>query len=280
MQLEKKKTNVFAGLGFNDDEDSDDLAMKVNQTKTQKKKVERQISEKVKVGPKPSAAKLAEGGFDVTTKGRAPAQAPQRGGGEGRGRGGRGGRGGEGRGRGGADRGRGGADGVQRRPRTAAPRLDADGNPIKQKEHKPFTGKAREDAHPFDKKSGTGRGRRPFDKKEGHGKFNTGDKEHVAYKKKGDDGEEVAVEEVKEAKVEAPVPEPEMEIIGYSMDEFMAGKKMVGKKESRAAEGVKGAKVQANDSVKVHQETVQQNKYAKDTLATTTDVNNNLMGFG
>lgn len=73
MQLEKKKTNVFAGLGFNDDEDSDDLAMKVNQNKTQKKKVERQITEKVKVGPKPSAAKLAEDGFGVTVAGRAPA---------------------------------------------------------------------------------------------------------------------------------------------------------------------------------------------------------------
>jgi hypothetical protein len=226
--MQKQNTNNrFAGLDFGDD--SDDMEQKVQQTKTQKKKEERKITEKVVAKPmqKVNASKMAEGGFEVEVAGRQQnTQRGGRGGFEGRGRGGegrgRGGRGGEGRG----GRGRGGADGqAERRPRTAqAPKLDADGNPIKQKEHKKFEGKPRQEEHPFDRRSGTGRGRRPVDKKEGHGKFNTGDKEHVAYKKKGETGEDApAEEEVKEAKVEAPVPEPEMEIIGFSLDEFMAG---------------------------------------------------------
>ena len=122
--MQKQGTNRFAGVDFGDD--SDDLDMKVQQTKTQKKKEERKITEKVaSKAPKVNATKMAEGGFEVQTDqrgGNAPARG--RGGGD-RGRGGadrgRGGRGG---------RGRGGADGERQRPRTAAPRLDADGNPI------------------------------------------------------------------------------------------------------------------------------------------------------
>jgi len=230
---------------------------------------------------------MAEGGFEVQT-GERQAPARGRGGGEYRGRGG-GDRGRGGRGRGGADgenrgrgggRGRGGADGDRQRPRTAAPpRLDADGNPIKQKEHKPYEGKPRQEGtHPFDRKSGAGRGRKPEDKKGGHGRFNDGDKEHVAYKKKGAEGEEEVKEEVKPVKVREP--SPEMEIIGYTLDEAMAGSTFSKKKDARKAEGIKGAKTQAYDNQKEHQSTIQQNSYAKDTVAVTADVNNVYLGFG
>jgi hypothetical protein len=106
--------NRFAGAAF---DDSDDEPAKVTVTKTQKKKEERKITERpVKV----NTSKMAEGGFEVTDAGRAPA----RGGRGGDSRGGRGGRGrgGDGEGRGGRGRGD--------RPRTAAVRTDADGNPI------------------------------------------------------------------------------------------------------------------------------------------------------
>jgi len=43
--MQTQKTNRFAGVDFGDD--SDDLDMKVMQTKTQKKKEERKITEKV-----------------------------------------------------------------------------------------------------------------------------------------------------------------------------------------------------------------------------------------
>jgi hypothetical protein len=218
--------NRFAGAAF---DDSDDEPAKVVVNKTQKKKEERKIAAPVKI----NASKMAEGGFEVTETNRAPT------------RGGRGGamRGGDRGGRGGDRGGRGRGD----RPRTAAPRLDADGNPIRQerKERQPFRGKPREEAHPYDRKSGTGRGRRPEDKREGHGKFNTGDKETVTYKQKGtvgEDGEEAPVEEKKVAEPEPVVVE--METIGYSMEEYLANKMFKGKKEARNAEGVKGAKVE------------------------------------
>jgi hypothetical protein len=193
---------------------------------------------------------MAEGGFEVTDAGRAPATRGGKDAARGGERGGRGGRGGE---RGG--RGRGGD-----RPKTAIVRTDADGNPLAdtRKERQPFRGKPREEGHPFDRRSGTGRGRRPEDKRDGHGKFNTGDKETVTYKQKKSVPEEAPAETPVEAPVEekkVPEPEPvvEMETIGYSMEEYLANKNFKGKKEARAAEGIKGAKVAANDAAKEKQ---------------------------
>jgi len=71
-----------------------------------------------------------------------------------------------------------------------------------------------------------------------------------------------------------------MEVIGFSLDEFMAGTSMTSKKEARKTEGIKGIKTQQGLADKEKQTTVQQNKYAKDTLAKTADVNNVYLGFG
>ena len=50
-----------------------------------------------------------------------------------------------------------------------------------------YSGKPREDYHPYDRKSGTGRGREV--KREGHGKGNWGSYKQV-YKKKGESAEQ------------------------------------------------------------------------------------------
>lgn len=166
---------------------------------------------------------MEAGGFEVVSN--QPTQEPKRGGKAAASRGGAYPRGG-----------RGGAKAV---------RTDADGNKIgggnNNKERRPFTGKAREDAHPMDRRSGTGRGRRPQNKKDGHGRGNVGQRDDVAYKKKSEEtpaeGEEKPKEEVKEEKKEE---EPKVivkeEIIGVSMDDFFAGRTKVGKKEGREAE--------------------------------------------
>jgi hypothetical protein len=173
--------NRFAGADFADSDD-DVVEQKVN--KTQKKKEERKITDKpIKI----NAGKMQEGGFEVVSKDPTAARPTTAGRGGDRGRGGRGARGGD---RGGDRGGRGGARPV---------RMDADGNKIgagdKPRERRPFTGKAREEAHPMDKQSGTGRGRRPENKRDGHGKGNWGDNEGKAYKKKGAEDEEEKVEE-------------------------------------------------------------------------------------
>jgi hypothetical protein len=257
--------NRFEGAQF---DDSDDEVVAQKTTKTQKKKEDRKITEKpIKV----NTTKMAEGGFEVVSKDPTAArpQTASRGGRGGeRGRGGRGGRGGDRGGRGGA-------------PRPV--RMDADGNPIgagdKPRERRPFAGKPREEAHPMDKHSGAGRGRRAENKRDGHGKGNWGDKEEVAYKKKGEAGEEE--EKVTEKKVEEPKVIVKEEIVGVSIDDFFAGKDRKGKAEARATEGIKGAKVEQNQGEKVHQSTVMQNQYLKGVAAKTADVEvAKLTGFG
>ena len=71
-----------------------------------------------------------------------------------------------------------------------------------------------------------------------------------------------------------------METIGYSMEEYLANKMFKGKKNARAAEGIKGQKVLAHEATKTDvQTTVQQNTYLKDTVAKTADANNTYFGF-
>jgi hypothetical protein len=260
--------NRFAAADqFDSDED---VPKQMN--KTQVKKEERKITEKpVKV--KVNAAKMEEGGFEVTQKARNPAPAR---GGAGAARGSD-----RPRGRGGNRGGRGGARPVRR---------DDEGNLVgagsNNRERKPFTGKAREEGHPYDRKDGTGRGRRPV-KKDGHGKGNVGDDQAMNYKRKGTDAEaeEKATGE-EEAKVAEPkVEEPKViikeEIIGVSMDDFFQGRSGKGKVQGRAAEGVKDAKVSANDAEKVKQSTLQQNSYMKSTVAKTSDLSTaKIVGFG
>jgi hypothetical protein len=52
------------------------------------------------------------------------------------------------------------------------------------------------------------------------------------------------------------------------------------KKDARNAEGIKGEKTATNDKTKEHQGTVQKNQYLKGTIATSTNENNSMMGFG
>jgi hypothetical protein len=160
-------------------------------------------------------------------------------------------------------------------------RLDADGNKIgagsNQRERVPFAGKPREEGHPMDRQSGMGRGRKPVVKRDGQGKFNVGHTGDVAYKKKtdGEPAEEGEVEEQKEEepKVEEPKVVIKEEVIGISMEDFFANRqKGTGRKEGREAEGVKGAKTEANTAQKVHQATVLQNQYLKGPMAKTADV--------
>lgn len=243
--------NRFAAAGF---DDSDDEVVQ-QKTKTQVKKEERKITEKK--APKVNAQAMEDGGFNVVSKDQAKPAEPKRGGR-------------------GAQRG----DHVARGGRGQRPiRTDADGNKVgagnnNQRERRPYTGKPREDAHPMDRRSGTGRGRRPENKKEGHGKGNVGQRDDVAYKKKTDDaGEEEQVEEKKEEapKVEEPKVIIKEEVIGISIEDFFANRQRIGKKEGREAEGVKDAKVQAKGDEKVKQATLLQNQYQKGSVATTSD---------
>jgi len=232
------KTNRFAAAGF---DDSDEEVVQ-HKTKTQVKKEDRKVSDKQRA-PRVNAKEMATGGFEVVAKDgqqARTAEVPRRGGrGAARPEGDRRGRGG-----------RGGARPV---------RLDADGNKIgagsNNRERRPFTGKPREDAHPMDRKDGTGRGRRPQVKKDGAGKGNVGLGEDQIYKRKG---EENAPEEEKkeEAPREEEKPEPKVqykeEVIGVSMDDFFGARKATGRAQAREAEGVKGAKVEVNEQNKVH----------------------------
>ena len=189
--------NRFAAAGAFDDSDDEPVQ---KQTKTQKKKEERKV-EPASTKPKVSNKKMEEGGFELAHQSEKPK--PQRGGAQAA-RGGRG-RGGD-------------------RPRTAY-RTDADGNKIgnDRKERQPFRGKAREDAHPYDRRSGTGRGRRPTDKKDGA----AGNR---AYKKKGDEEQVAASAEKKEEEKVAKEPEVTETVIeeriGFSLEEYFADKKV------------------------------------------------------
>ena len=221
----------------------------------------------------------ATGDFEETAKKQPRQERPRTNAGE-RGDNRRGGRGGDRGGRGGDRGGRGGRGGRR------ALETDAEGNPVvdrPRRERQPFRGKPREDAHPYDRKDGTGRAHRG-DKKDGHGKGNWGGaKDDKVYKKKGEETEERAAEE--ETKEEAPVkkapPKQEYveEILGYSLDDFMKDKTVVGKKAERASEGIKGQKVVANDATKVKQTTIQQNQYLKGAVAKTTGENALALGL-
>lgn len=130
-----------------------------------------------------------------------------------------------------------------------------------------FEGKHGEKWHPYDRKSGTGRGREVA--KGGHGKGNWGNTEDIV--KQGEEipegsplkkvelegetpeGAEETQEAEKETKVETVVEE-EPEEKGKTLQEYLASKKKVAiKKEVRQHEAIKGnleeAKVESNDRV-------------------------------
>lgn len=153
---------------------------------------------------------------------------------------------------------------------------DAEGNITRdgeRRQKKPFDGKPREDGHPYDRKDGTGKARR-VRKERG---------ENPEYKKKGEEGEEEKKGDENAKPVEEVKREPKIEykteVVGYSLDEVMAGRTFGTKKEARKAEGVKAKTVEKTDA-KEKQSTVVQNTYMKGTSAPTTTENQALLGFG
>lgn len=222
----------------------------------------------VKKAPRPDAPKAQDGEEYQTTTDRTNQRGRggrggdrPRTGGDGE-RGGYRGRGGdrprgEGRGRGRGGRGRGGHDGD--RPRTAAVgvenedinatvpqekktnrregghHMDKGGYGPRDMEHH-FTGKQREEAHPFDRKSGTGAGRKDM-KKGGHGKGNWGDEKKPITEDAAGEEKEKGAEETKEhprrerreRKPEA-VPEKveEEEEVGFTLQDYLNQKNAKG----------------------------------------------------
>lgn len=142
-------------------------------------------------------------------------------------RGERGSRGGRGRGRGrGAPRveGEGGAaaEGEGTGPVNDRPKETGE-----KRFHK-YTGKAREEAHPYDRKSGTGRGKRDM-QKEGHGKGNWGKDTEPAKEEVTAATEEEKTEE-KPAVEEKKVEEEVIEYVetGVLLDDYLASKNTKG----------------------------------------------------
>ena len=117
----------------------------------------------------------------------------------------------------------------------------------------------------MDRQDGTGKALRG-NKKAGHGKANWGDRDDKVYKKKGEENatEEKKAEEPVEEKKEKE-PEYVEEVIGYSLDDFLADKTFGAKKEARAAQGVKDKNAKANAEVKEKQSTVLQAQAVKST---------------
>jgi len=165
-------------------------------------------------------------------RGRGDGERGGRGDGERGGRGERRGRGdGERRGRGDGERGGRGRG----RPRTAGPgeegtaqldRAEAGGQPRRSR----YEGKAREEAHPFDRQDGTGRGRRG-DRKQGQSRGDWGGNKATKEEIVGAEAEEEKkgepTEEVKAPRRERqPQPQPvvEEEEVGYTLDDYFADK--------------------------------------------------------
>ena len=89
-------------------------------------------------------------------------------------------------------------------------------------QRKRYEGKAREDAHPMDRKDGTGRGNRG-DRKGGNQKGGWGGKKPTNDEVRGNTQDtEAPVEEEKKA-VE-PEPVEEEEEVGYTLDDYLADK--------------------------------------------------------
>ena len=212
---------------FTDPEDAAAAATKQVQEKKAAPKEQKRVVDKQKETP------AAAGEDELIRVGDKSTQ--QRGGRGGRGgdRGGRGGRGGDreggrgGRGGRGGDRGGRGGRGRGDRPRTAVAGGEGEEGQVDrpktggrgERRHREYTGKAREEAHPYDRKSGTGAGKKDV-KKGGHGKGNWGTE-----KKDGETEQKPAEEEVKR---EEPVEEEEVveyEEVGVSLDDFLAQKK-------------------------------------------------------
>lgn len=169
--------------------------------------------------------------------------------------------------------GRGGGFKDGQRPR-AGYKTDAEGNQTKEgmtRQRKPYQGETQKDGtQRFDRQDGTGKARRE--------RKDYGDKN---YRKKGEGEEEKkgGEEPVEEKKEREPKVQYKEEVIGYSLDDVLAGKKFGGRKEARQAEGVK-AKTVAGQTKQEKQSTLLQQQYLKGTAAPTVNENQNLLGMG
>ena len=227
-------------------------------------------------------------------------------------RGGRGGRGGERGGRGG-DRPRGdrrGGRGGERggRPRTA--KVEGEEGAVvegaaKERvqrggDRKRFEGKAREDAHPMDRKDGTGRGRRG-DRKDGEGKGNWGNEKKPRVEGEEENKERKPREKrepreprekrepreprvVEEVKAEPIVEEEE---IGFTLDDYLAQKQaksqgLAKKNEVRKHEKIDAKNIKENEDVRAQQfQTTYDNQLtSKDTHIKAKGEGAELLGFG
>lgn len=219
------KTNRFANFA-----DADDVPAQVQAAKP-----------KAQEKPKKQVIRVQKNNANAPTEGdefeavQSRAQAPARGGDNRRGGDRRGGRGGE--------RGRGGRGG---RPRTAVVEGE-EGAAVERAERggerQRYQGKAREDAHPMDRKDGTGRGRRG-DRKGGAGKGNWGDNKRPD----GAEGEEPRErrerkprepreprekrEDKPEEEEKKPEPVVEEEEVGFTLDDYLVQKKTDGLKKN------------------------------------------------
>ena len=222
----------------------------------------------------------------------------QRRGGEGRGRGGRGRGDGERRGRGdGGPKRRGGADGRDRR----ANAVDEDGNPVAVDGaeaggfRRGYQGKPREGDHPYDRKSGTGRGRRD-DRRQG-GRDGWGDDKEK--KPEAADGEEAKGEPTGEddgnrrrnnrdrnaerrAERDAPEKEESEEEVGFTLDDYEAQKKTGNLKTAagRQHEKINQKGIQTNDNEKIRTQMLATQITSADTHAITRGAGAELLGFG
>jgi len=68
-------------------------------------------------------------------------------------------------------------------------------------------------------------------------------------------------------------------VIGISLDDYFKDKTLAGRKEARAAEGVKGVKVTADDLTKEYNATKVVNQYLKGSVAPVTTKEKALLGF-
>jgi plasminogen activator inhibitor 1 RNA-binding protein len=145
---------------------------------------------------------------------------------------------------------------------------------------KQYEGKAREDAHPMDRKDGTGKAHRG-DKKGGHGKGNWG--------KDNEESKDIPEEERKERKPrekkeEEPKPEPVIEEeVGFTLDDYLQVKQSKAQglyKTNQVREHQKIDAKNIKDLNYVHDEMATTKIYnAKDTIPTSSGANANLLGF-
>lgn len=151
-----------------------------------------------------------------------------------------------------------------------------------------FEGKPREEAHPFDRKDGTGKARRG-DRKGGNSKGTWGNDKKVAEgeeePKKDENAEEKPKEEEKVQEPEPVVEEEEEEEVGFTLDDFLAQKEANSKglltaAQKREHEKMTAKNVQVNDTEKERVTQIDSHLAGRDTYAIKKSEGAELLGFG